>query len=106
MPRTRFDRRMNSADRAALNAEIRRRGYGDLKGLCTWLEERGVTISKSMVSLYVIRLRRMDEMQVPASISPETQAALVDFAQLVLNAKAGWERLLETLQLRHETPPT
>lgn len=99
MSRVRFDRRMNPADRAALNAEIRRRGYGDLRGLCAWLAEHGVTIGKSMLSHYVIQLRRMDEMQVPAHFSPEAQNALTDFAQLVLNAKAGWDRLIKTLQL-------
>lgn len=69
-------RKTTPAARAELDAEIRRRNYGDLKGLCAWLAERGVIIGKSAMGYYVLKLKRADEEQPPRRFTPETVNAL------------------------------
>lgn len=76
MPGLAAYRKTTPAARAELDAEIRRRNYGDLKGLCAWLAERGVIIGKSAMGYYVLKLKRADEEQPPRRFTPETVNAL------------------------------
>lgn len=98
MPKPSFYRLMEPDARAQMDSEIRRRGYSDSYGLCTWLAARGVNISKSTIAGYTRQLKHRDELRVPPPFSPESARALVDFAHLALLAKAAFEQFLLTLK--------
>lgn len=68
-------RKTTPAARAELDAEIRRRNYGDLQGLRAWLAERGIVVGKSAMGAYVIKLKRAD-----LSAAPLEPSAIAEFA--------------------------
>lgn len=110
MPPPPFWRRLAKEERAEFDVEIRRRGYGDLAGLASWLELRGITINKSAIHPYARRLRLADESRAPVEFSRETQAAILDLAALVIQIFGAWRRVEAAIELQEsrdarEPPP-
>lgn len=75
--------------RAALNAEIERRGFGDLVGLEQWTRQQGFPLSKSTIGRYVKplrdsirRARRLFPIGNRLSSSPDVRAALLELGAL------------------------
>lgn len=104
MPRVPVIRKLPANTRADLDAEIRRRGYGDLQGLVKWLADRGTEISKSSIHKYAQKLRAADESTATPELSQEAARLIVECAALALKTFRAFERALG--DIRDEQFPT
>lgn len=98
MPPPIFWRKLSPEDRAALDAEIRRRAYGDCEGISDWLAELGMRVSKSVVGKYVLRLRKEDDSFSTNALSPKTARAIVECVALALKTFAAFKRVLSAIR--------
>lgn len=105
MPNPVFWKRMSQSERDEFDAEIRRRAYGDCKGLVDWLKDKGINVckSKSSIAKYSKALFIKDQSLSATDLPPETARAVLEFAVLVKKAFAAIGRVLDTL--RDESAP-
>lgn len=97
MPPPIFWRKLSPEDRAALDAEIRRRAYADTHGIAAWLADRGISITKSTLHKYVVKLKREDDALSISTddIPPETARLIVEAVVLTAKALKAFGRVLD-----------
>ncbi len=98
MPVPAFFRKLPADQRAALDNEIRRRGYGDLYGIVAWLAQRGVEISKSSLHKRAKQLRAADESTATPELSPEAARLIVECAALALKTVVAFSNALDAIK--------
>lgn len=98
MPPPVFWRKLSPNERAELNAEIRRRGYADTHGISAWLADRGISVTKSPVHKYAMKLKKEDDALSVSTddIPPETARLIVKSFVLAMKAFKDLWRSLET----------
>lgn len=102
MPAPAFFRRLPADLQAALDAEIRRRGYGDCVGLVAWLAERGVEISKTSLHKRAVQLRAADDSTATPELSPETARLIVECASLALKTLSAFSLAYEAIRYEQQ----
>lgn len=103
MPAPAFFRKLPADLQAALDKEIRRRGYGDCVGLVAWLAELGIEISKTSIHKRAQQLRAADESTATPELSPETARLIVECAALVLKTLSAFERAYSAIRDEQRT---
>lgn len=105
MPPPIFWRKLSPEDRAALDAEIRRRAYSDCEGISDWLAELGMRVSKSVAHKYMLRLRKEDDSFSTNALSPETARAIVECVALAIKTASAFQRAMAAIRDERPTKP-
>ncbi|MFZ1828286.1 MAG: helix-turn-helix domain-containing protein [Candidatus Competibacteraceae bacterium] len=84
MPKPAFFRLLEPADRALLDDELRRRGYGSLQCVCDGMATRGIRIGKSALGSYAKKLKQRDDASAELGATPLTLQNPLTRADLIM----------------------